>query len=527
MAKKTKSATKKMQPKDLGAIGDLHEKLVQAQRQLDEKGGIKSAGGPQEWNKAWKQKQLDFHRANRPKEDHSDPTPLLIDKISSLPPSSARRKSAETFKGVFDNTTANVGHGTDALTRESYKDLKRLAKSSPMIQSCIYDPAPSPGQLVGQEGGTVVNNLQSWKPSVSNALKPVSDAIGSHAEATSSVTKSALGPTQMLPQTSLTNVKEISNDMVTHVENPFKSVQKGVLIQTPQKEAGSLRHISTAASPTLAVPFELASDAFTGLMGLVNKAAKMLDLIIKKITQFLISAIGGLIDGLFPSGMLAKLIKMIMSILKFILDLFSMLGGFTALAKMSNQMLAGLPLGCTGNLFSGNQTRGMSSRSSSKRTNPKNLGAIVGKVGKLGNALGNLGSMIGKGTGKNIGGLTANISHPNQLLDKTFDSLILKLLSKLPFMCSTHNTGNRGYSVGDKFDKLLDNAFSVAMRSYAAHSSIISPNFNKKATSVGKYSNEGSIGFFEQLPFGRCAQGNKGVIMHGPGSTQGKKVFRI
>ena len=501
-----------------------HEELIQAQVQKDQSGnkGV-SVAGPQEWANAWKQKQADHYSSRPPLESYSDPTPLLMDKISSLPPSSARRRNAENMVSILDNSTANVGYGTDALTRESYKDLIRLVEHSEMMQLSISSPMPTAGDLIGQEGGTVVSNLQSWQPSVSNAVRPVSDAIGSHADINSSIDKTPLGPNQLLPQTALIGAKGISNDLITSTENPFKGIQKGVLVQLPSKETGSLRHLATAASPILSVPFEMISDTYNGLMGIVNKAAKILDGIINKIVNFAISAVGGLVDSLFPPGMLSKLVNMVTKIINTIQQLFDMLGGFSALAKMSAQIIAELPLGCTGNIFG---LKGGPPSAKSKARAAK-IGSVIGTVAGLGTALGNLGAMAGGSVPPNLGAITPNIAHPSLLTENLFDSIILKLIKKLHQSCSVGRVGNRGYSVGDYFDSLTDTAYTAAMKSYAAHSSIIAPNFNKTSTPIGSYSMEPSVGFFDQLPYGPGAQGNKGVIMYGPGGTRHKKVFRI
>ena len=341
-----------------------YEDLIRDQTQRGESGKPGSVAGPQEWQAAWKQKQIQQHLKNPLREDHTDPSPLLMDKISSLPAESAERRNAEVMKGILDNSTSNVGYGTDSLTRESYKDLKRLAKHSNMLQSSIEDPKPQSGQLVGLEQGTVVSNLQSWRPSVANAVQPVSDAIGSHADTNSSITKSALGPTQLLPQTALANAKNVSSSMVSEVENPMKGVQKGVLVQTPSKESGSLRHLVTGGNPKTSMPFDLVSDTYNGLMSMINKAAKAIDMLMNKIIAFAISALGGLMDALFPPGMLAKLIQLVQMILKLIHDLFALLGGFRALSNISNQILNDQPIGCTGNIFGLNRASSSSSSSS-------------------------------------------------------------------------------------------------------------------------------------------------------------------
>ena len=503
-----------------------HEELITAQKESDQKGKKTTVASPQEWSESWKQKQVEQHKQNVRKEDHSDPTPLLNDKIGSLPQESARRRNAEVLKSTLDNSTSGVGYGPDALNKESYREIKRLVKSSEMLQqSTNQQQTPGKNEMVGVEEGKPVSNLQNWRVSIANAIQPISDALGSHADVNSYIIKNPLGPVQFLPQAALLCVNEVASIMVSSVENAMKVVQKALLVQLPQKIAGSLRHITTAASKALAFAFDLVSDVYNGLMSLINKVSKLIDTIVNKIVNFAISAIGGLIDAVIPPWLLKIVKKLVSKIIKGIHTLSSMLGGFSALAKIAAQILDGLPLGCTGNVFDINKinTKGLDSAISKARA----VGAVVGTIPGLGAGLGNLGFSINGKINFKLGALTANIGDPTKLLLSMFDKKIAALLKKLPMLCNVGMVGNEGFSVGVTFDGLTNHSFSIAMTKYATHASIISGNFNKKSTPVGSYAKENYFNMFDGLPFDSNSQGNKGLVMHGPGGTAGKKIFRL
>lgn len=521
---------------------------AQATPETLSKAAAPTVASTEQWDSAWKDKQMQERLKDNSPKDPNHPAPLLADKISSLPAGSPRRNCYENVKSVVDNSTANTGSGTDSLTRESYKEMQMLVKASPMLSEGVLpptnrlgtDPAGSPSKenLLGLEQGKITSNLQSWEATLANAVKPVSDAIGSHADTTSSVNKNPMGPDQMLPQATAAQAQAITPAMVSDVENSFKVTQKGALLQTPAKDVGSLRQLMTCSVPALSFPFDLVSDVYNGLMNLIKQVSKLIDAVMAQITQFAISAIGGLIDGIFPAGLLKKLIAFVTKIAGKIAALFELLGGFAALKKISKQISDSLPLGCTANLFE----QQSSNRSKSSKTNKfanmaakvastarkvEAVGSIVGSLPNIGNALGNLGSMIGGGIPKDLGKLTANISNPQQLMSSMFDEKINGLLKNLPWCCAVGCTGDNGFSIGAAFDGLTDSSFTKAMATFSAHASIISPNFNKKSESVGGFAAKDVLQSFDKLPFAKGAEGAKGIIMYSPGATAKRKVFKL
>ena len=536
-----------------------YEQLKEKQKQSDEQNGPgKLVASKEIWSEAWKEKQQEQHANNVRKEDASDPTPLLIDKSSALPFGYAETLHSEGVKATIDNTTANVGDGLDTLTRESYKEIKKLTRHSDMLQEGIREPLPSADQIVGEEEGTVVSNLQSWKPTVTNAVKPVSDATGSHADTASSVTKTPLGADQFLPASSTAAVDNITPQFTNETDTSFKSVQMDTIQHLPSKMMGSVRNLSTASDPKLAVPFEIASDVYNGLFETMNSLANAVDGVMAVIKMFEISPVGGLINGLFPTGQLLGIINPINSIASKVDELDQLLGGFLAVTGITSIIqniaadlsailsdpskiadlfkaganiasivggsgFAGKSLGCAGSQIGMSNSPGY--QESAIENVAEAIGGVLGVLELVGSGLGNLGAILGGGINSELGASTADIRRPEQIIPGLLPPEITNAMKKLDQMCCVGMVGNAGFSVGNSMDSLRNNSFSKSMSELASHAAIVGPLFNKKVNKTGAYVQDSSLAFFDESIYVKGAQGNKGFTMLGPGSTASQKSF--
>ena len=510
----------------------------------------------------WKSQQVSLLKRNSPKEDPSDPTPLLIDKISSLPMGSARRKSAENLKGTLDGTAANVGDGMDVITRESYKEVKRLRKQSYMLQKVMQEPLPTRENLIGSEEGRFVSNLQDWRPYFINASRPISDAMGSHADTDHSIVRDAGGTASLIPVAVMATSDRISTQMIDHTEGVFKAHQMEMLAHLPSKVVGCVRQLATALDSILSIPFDIMSDVYNGLMMLIDEIANLIDGAIAYVTQWLMGIIGGLVDSIFPPDLLESIMEPIREIASEVGDLFGMLGAFPAVTAVANivsnisgnffSMLkgavdiynlfksgafsnkrfggfAGVDIDCIEDQLNLRQTRGFS-RSRSQKTSK--LADILGTVANIGlngiGGLGNIGSMIGGGISRMIGGFVNNLRSIKDLISSLLPSAIGYILKYLLHkLCGIGMVGNGGFSIGNLFDSLRDNSFSRAMQSYTTHYPILAPLFGKEHEAKNSYAQEASVGMFENSKFVIGAQGHKGVTMMGPGGSVFYKPFGL
>lgn len=544
-----------------------------------------SVGSNEDWSKAWKAMQVDQMKKNIPLEDSSDPTPLLMDKISSLPADSARRRSAENIKNTLDGTAVNVGSGMDNLTRESYKEIKRITRWSLMLREATHhrdaipssnsmlgtsligassikqvlgtilgNTSPELAQLIGIEDGKYVSNLQNWKPHFLNAIRPLSDAIGSHADTNYGIYRNSGGTSSFLPVAHSSLLDKMQAFIVDHTEGIFKSQQMQMLRNLPSKIAGSIRQLTTALDDILSVPFEIMSDMYNGLMELINEIADLIDAALNYVIDFIFSKIGGLVDAVFPIDQLESILEPILEFAGELGDLFDLFGGFPAMAKISSvlsivsggfaSILTNLPYlyqmfktktinktitnksDCITEIFSLSVTsvpkvpgilKGLSA-----------LGGVIGNNGTLGAGIGNLGAMIGRGISTTIGSTIANVRNFTGLLADLLPAAIGNVLHwLLGKLCNLGIVGDLGFSIANTFDFLTDSSFSKAMGLYATHHSIIAPLFGKEAIPRGSYAYESSLGRFSDSLYVIGAQGNKGVTMLGPGASIGYKPFGL
>ena len=514
-----------------------------------------------EWKAAWIKKEKEAAKAAKPV-DPVDPTPLATNKINSAPPGSSQRIAAENAHGTLNNTASNVGTGLDNLTRESYKDTKRLVKSSEKLSEEVKQPLPEAKNIVGEEEGQAVSNLQSHVPVITNAVKPVSDAIGSHADTSSSITKSPSGPDQPMPQAAAALVDTISPQISNEITGSVKSIKMDEMQHLPSKMMGSVRQLATAGDAMLAVPFEIASDVYNGLLELMDEMSNLIDGVMASLTNFAIGVAGGLVDSLFPPAVLEGILAPIMAIAGELGDLGQMLGGFSAVSSITNAIggiagslasalgdpaklaaalagganiagiiggMAGKSAGCAASQL-GMGGMGGGGAGSALQGATSALGGVVGGIPDfpdVGKGLGNLGAILAGGAGisDQIGKLTSNIRNPGQLISGILPPELSQAMGMLDKIPGLGMVGNLGFSVGSAFDSLADNSFGKCMKQYGAHAGIVSPLFNKQHDTKGGYAQEENTGAFENMPFGNGAQGNKGVTMLGPGATASQRMF--
>jgi hypothetical protein len=517
-----------------------------------------TAASDDEWSNAWKQQQLG-NGGTREREHHTDPTPLLADVISSLPLNSSRRRSYENIKLTLDGTSSNVGYGLDAMTTESYRDLIRISKQSDMVRLGMHQPLPNSNQVLGSEEGLLVSNIQTWQPHFGNAGRRISYALGSHADIDHSIAKDASGPAAFLPTACIDLIDNVSSFVGDQIEGAFKFTQTELMKHLPSKVSGSLRQLSTGLDKILSVPFEIASDVYNGLRRLMSEVSDLLDAAKTKIIKWIISSLGGLIDGLFPSGLLDGFVSFISKIADEFGDLFDLFGGFSVVASIKDvfsNIISGNFLGAlksavnlgklllsgisSASVLGGNSNPNIDcleqqiglNRFAGKLANAVVAGSaiqgILQSLPLIGKGLGNLGSVLinaAKGivgtifsSVRNLGGIIAG------LLPGALKFVLGKLFAKF---CGVGMVGNRGYSIGATFDNRRDRSFTTAMNSYASHASIVGPLFNKQTVRRGSYAAEPSLSFFENSRFVPGAQGLNGVTMVGPGGSITFRPFGI
>jgi hypothetical protein len=474
----------------------------------------------------------------------SSPAPLLADKKAALPEGSKERAFYENFEKTIDNTASNTGSGFDTMTREGVKATQQIVRSSPMLQDGLNPPRPSePGEgtgetganILGQEEGKAVSNIQSWHTPIGNAIKPISDAVGSCLDVTHSLNKTPIGSAQLLPTAVTALVDNISSQITNQVDAISKTIQSSGLANMASKALGSLRNLATAGDKILSVAYDLLSDVSNGIDNIITALSNIVDKIVTLITNFAISLIGGLINAMFPPALLETVTNSLNKLTGGIGDIAQMLGGFTAVTSITNQL------------------GGLTSSFSSTLSNPANLvksylpspQSLLGKLpggeilssltdqvpgfpGINGGSIGNIGTIL-TGVSPKIGSMLPSIRDPGQLIKNFVPPEIAQQIDKIDQIPGLGMIGNPGFSVGKIMDSLTDTAATVAMGKFATHAAIIGPLLNKEIG--GAQANQTSFAVepqpdeFQNAPFVPGAQSNKGITMVGPIGTQYQRVF--
>lgn len=509
-----------------------YESLMKLQRASNALGNSNSIADKTIWQQAWNTKQQAKFRVRI---DHTEPMPLIVDKISSYPIGSLRRLHYEDLKGVMENTTSSNGSCLDTLTRESYRSLQRITKVSLHMQKAMHSTNSVNSVGIFYEQDKIVVNNQSSFSYISNALQDISDAVGSHADVMSSIYKNVQGPTQLLPQHAYSSMYNIHPQFAEETEAAYRSVQKSSFLFSPSKEAGSLRHLLTSKLSILNVPFDLISDSFMGLSSILKQIGRLLDTV-QTILLNAFYAFLGRFDGLMILNLIQQIISSILQIASTIAALFDFISGFFGQRQIVNGLLKQDFIDCGTSFFSRTEVSvNMRNRPNplAKATQALNnisnkASNILGKVGSLSNGVGNFLQKYVNPIQSKISGLVSAISHAESLANINLGGLLADLiLNELHSICCTGTVGDRGYTAGNLFDSLQPNAFAVASNKWPAHSAIFSANFNMEVVKPGSYSQESYNSSFEELNYVKGAQGNKGVIMRGPGGTKNMKVFRI
>ena len=539
-----------------------YDELILAQK--DAAPGV-SVASQQEWIDAWKEKQTNIQKKNIPKEDPSSPIPLIMDKVAGLPATSTRRRFLENFANTLNDSATNEDMGFDSLNRDSYKETKRIVKNSRMLHDVASvgpeTNLPSASTLLGSEEGRSVSNLQSWKPYIANAVRPISDAMGSHSDTNHGVIKDSTGTAAFFPLASVAAADHVGTHIVNEAEGAFKISQMEILQHLPSKAAGSIRHVATTLDSILSMPFDILCDVYGGLMALIQEIANLLDMALTMVVDWVMDKIGGLLDSIFPEGMMEDLLQPIQDFCNELGDLFDMLSAFPAvnfikdilgsittdlvglLGGVANLMnilssgnaaasyvggLAGSNFGCTDEQLGLDKLAKFGSNIAKTIGTIQVIQGVFGALSGVKQGLGNLGAMITKVIPGNIGNFFKNIRNLGSIIagllpagiGYIFDSLMGKI-------CNIGRVGNVGFSVGKTMDFLGDSAFSKAMRKFASHSLVVGPLFGKTTVNTNFYARENVIGSFENSRFVSGAQGNKGVTIIGVGATSFQRPFGI
>ena len=291
---------------------------------------------------------------------------------------------------------------------------------------------------------TLEDASQAISEELSKALKPV--PLGSVVDTATQILKNPLGSGQLLSNSLTSMVDKISPTFANQLDSAFKSIGSDNLQHLPSKVMGSVRNLTTAADSILAMPFELVSDLYNGLLDILNSIADMIDGMISSIMNFFIGP-GGLLDKIFPIQELLSFFDQLGQIASMVGGLAQQFGGFEMVTNITGQI------------------SNFSSQATSALSNPLQLASSYAP-------------QLQQGLGS-VSQLTGALRDPEQALQQFLPPEIGEQMKKISQIPGLGFVGNMGFSVGDTLDTLKGGFFTKALDEFSNQLPILGPLFNQ------------------------------------------------
>lgn len=479
---------------------------------------------------------------NSPKDSPDDPTPLINDKIASLPPGSRRRN--ELINLQFARNGLDLKHfSLDSVSPDLYKELQSLIHSSSYLSS-IAEGKSSRDSAIALVGSNDVPFSKRFQ----EAAKPISSAIGSTADIPAAIKKSQFGTESSLPQAAIAQLDKITPNIANRHQVSKMSLALEKVKSIPSKICGSLRQLMAFLDKLLRIPFDILSDIYAGLMRLVDAISDLISWAVNKVVEWIMGLLGGLLDAIIPDFMTSGFFDQVAEFADAIGGLADMFGGFGAIGTIAHQisgiasafgdpsltkfqkiqaLLSGIgniigaigamsyvPPGCI-------NTFGIKMAKLANKF--RYAGTLVGLLGQPSNIQFRIDIPLPKGLAK----LVNAMRQPGGLLLAILPANISNAITRFMEMCcGAGYTGDGGFSGGGYFDDVLDHFYDKALSMFPVHNSIISPNFNKQSVPIGDYSRTASLGFADSSFVNGGVNFIHGLTNLGAGSTKEYKVIK-
>jgi hypothetical protein len=375
---------------------------------------------------------------------------LIQQKVNST--SGKERTFWQKLLQSVDNKAGQANQAFGAMTWETTRAVEEVQRVSNSFQQQIKSSKNSIVlglSGVGQSLIQSIENAPSLIPKeITSVTKPISKAMGSTVNTATAIVKDPLGAPQYLANGMIALVDKISPKFANELDASFKSVQMDNLQHLPSKMMGSLRNLATAADALLAVPFELLSDMYNGLMEIMEAIADIIDGLISAAFNYIINEI---IFAVLDSTLLTEILSFLEAVgelASFVGGIASLTGGFAMVTDITNQVSS------------------YSSSFSSALKNPLDLALSYSP-------------QLQQGLGF-VGQVTGALRDPEKILQQYLPPELNQQLQKISQIPGLGFVGNLGYSVGDTLDKLSDGVFATALKSYEGRSSMLGPLFNQQ-----------------------------------------------
>lgn len=204
--------------------------------------------------------------------------------ISSV--SESVSKFGDTISGANSNALSKIDDNVYKQLKYQYANLY-VATGAGLVTSGISSATSGITGAIGQAS-----------QAISDTLKPVSGFMGATLYSLTNVMKDPLGALNDLPNAVGPILDSISPTLRSKFQGTYKSFNLAKIAELPGQIVGSIQSFVGLVDQILAIPIQLISDIYAGLMEIMQAISDAINAIFDSIQQFLINIIDDLLPGL-------------------------------------------------------------------------------------------------------------------------------------------------------------------------------------------------------------------------------------
>jgi hypothetical protein len=230
--------------------------------------------------------------------------------------------------GTANNLAGSVNNASGSLDRYTRNLIQTLFAQELAVSKNINKYSGDLAGSITEGAESLSDGLDTVSKELNELMKPVSTALGSTLGTLTGMAKDPLGSVTLLPRTMADVVERVSPKFAATIEANYKKMKLDNLAHLPNQVMGSVKNLLTAADALLAMPLQIVSDLYQGLMNIMKTISDAVDQIISSVINFFFGP-GGLLDSILP-------ISEILAFLEAISELASEIGGIAGTFLAAN-----------------------------------------------------------------------------------------------------------------------------------------------------------------------------------------------
>lgn len=230
--------------------------------------------------------------------------------------------------GTADELAGSINSASQSLDKYTRNLIQTLFAQELAVSKSIDKYSSNIAGSITDGVESLSDGLDTVSKELNELMKPVSTALGSTLGTLTGMMKDPLGAVTLLPRTMADVVEKVSPKFAATIEANYKKMKLDNLAHLPNQIMGSVKNLLTAADALLAMPLQIISDLYQGLMDIMKSISDAVDQILSAVMNFFFGP-GGLLDSILP-------ISQILAFLEAVSELASELGGIAGTFLSSN-----------------------------------------------------------------------------------------------------------------------------------------------------------------------------------------------